>query len=93
MSAPPPGSPLCGGRVVAAGLIAMVGALALALFLRVLIATTPVRVGEGRLFWGTVLIGASGLLAGLAVEAVRQLQSGSPEPDYHRRGGRGRQRR
>ena len=37
---------------------------------------------------GLVLLGVSGLIAGMAVEAVRQLQSRCPDPEYRR----GRQR-
>lgn len=84
MRASPPG-PLCGRRVVAAGLVAAMGGLALALFLRTLIATTPTRLSDGSQFWGTVLLGVSGLIAGMAVEAVRQLQSANPDPAYRKR--------
>ena len=90
MKAPP--GPLCGRQVVVAGLVAAVGGLAVAMVLRALIATTPARPSEYSLFWGTVLLGVSGLIAGLAVEAVRQLQSRSPDPEVrrgrHRRGPR-----
>jgi hypothetical protein len=74
--------------VVVAGLVAAVGGLVVAMVLRALIATTPARPSEYSLFWGTVLLGVSGLIAGLAVEAVRQLQSRSPDPEVRR----GRQR-
>ena len=74
--------------MVVAGLVAAVGGLAVAMVVRALIATTPARPSEYSLFWGTVLLGVSGLIAGLAVEAVRQLQSRSPDPEYLR----GRQR-
>lgn len=87
--APPgPPAPLRGGRVVTAGLVAALGGLALAMLLRALIATTPVRPSDYSLFWGTVLLGLSGLIAGMAVEAVQQLQSRCPDPEYRR----GRQR-
>jgi hypothetical protein len=86
MKAPP--GPLCGRQVVVAGLVAAVGGLVVAMVLRALIATTPARPSEYSLFWGTVLLGVSGLIAGLAVEAVRQLQSRSPDPEVRR----GRQR-
>lgn len=82
---PPPPRSLCGRQVVAAGLLAAVGGLAVALILRALIATTPTRLSDESLFWGTVLLGASGLMAGLAVEAVRQLQGHSEDPAYRRR--------
>lgn len=84
---PPPPGPLCGRQVVVAGLVAAVGGLAVALVLRALIATTPTRLSEESRYWGTVLLGASGLVAGMAVEAVRQLQAANPNPDYRARGG------
>ena len=84
MSAPPP-SPLRGRRVLAAGLVGGLGGLAVALGLLSLIATTPTRTSATSLFWGTVLLGVSGLLAGMAVEAVRQLQQNSPDPAYRKR--------
>ena len=84
---PPPGQPsrpLRGGRIVAAGLIAGTGGLAIALFLRAIVANTPVRVSSYTLFWSTVLVGGFGVVAGMAVESVRQLQQSSSEPEYHR---------
>ncbi|MFM7265295.1 MAG: hypothetical protein ACKOZW_06855, partial [Cyanobium sp.] len=71
-------------RVVLAGLIAAAAALAVAFVLRAMIATTPERPTAYSLYWGTVLMGVSGLIAGMAVEAVRQLQSRCPDPDYRR---------
>ena len=92
----PPQLPLNGRRVVAAGLIAGTGGLAIALFLRAIVANTPVRVSSYTLFWSTVLVGGFGVVAGMAVEAVRQLQESNPDPEYRRqhqaqrrRGGRG----
>jgi hypothetical protein len=92
----PPSRPLRGGRIVAAGLIAGTGGLAIALFLRTIVANTPVRVSSYTLFWSTVLVGGFGVVAGMAVEAVRQLQESNPDPEYRRqhqarrrRGGRG----
>ena len=84
---PPPAAPsrpLSGRRVVAAGLIAGTCGLAIALFLRSVVANTPVRVNSYTLFWSTVLVGGFGVVAGMAVESVRQLQQSSPEPEYHR---------
>jgi hypothetical protein len=77
-------SPLNGRRVLGAGLAIGAVSLAIALFLRALIANTPTRVTEATLFWVTVLAGASGLLAGMAVEAVRQLRDHHPDPAYKR---------
>ncbi len=79
-----PPSPLNGRRVVSAGLVIGTISLAIALFLRALVANTPVRVSASALFWSTVLAGASGLLAGMAVEAVRQLRDHNPDPEYQR---------
>ena len=84
---PPPGQPsrpFRGGRIVAAGLIAGTAGLAIALFLRAIVANTPVRVSSYTLFWSTVLVGCFGVVAGMAVEAVRQLQESNPDPEYHR---------
>jgi hypothetical protein len=80
----PPSRPLSGRRVVAAGLIAGTGGLAIALFLRSVVANTPVRVNSYTLFWSTVLAGGFGVVAGMAVEAVRQLQESNPDPEYRR---------
>jgi NhaP-type Na+/H+ or K+/H+ antiporter len=77
-------SPLNGRRVLGAGLVIGGISLAIALFLRALIANTPTRVTEATLFWVTLLAGVSGLLAGMAVEAVRQLRDRHPDPAYHR---------
>lgn len=86
--------PLSGGRVVASGLVTGAAGLALAQFLRTVVAHTPVRVSERTLFWDTVLVSGFGLVAGMAVEAVRQLQLRSPDLEYQRgrrSGGRGAQ--
>jgi hypothetical protein len=63
--------------------------LAIAQFLRSIVAHTPLRVTPQALFWSTVVLGGFGVVAGMAVEAVRQLQESNPEPDYHRHHGRG----
>ena len=90
--------PLSGGRVVASGLITGAAGLAIAQFLRTVVAHTPVRVSDRTLFWDTVLVSGFGLVAGMAGEAVRQLQLRSPDPEYQRgrrsggRGGQGRPR-
>jgi hypothetical protein len=84
---------MSGRRIVVAGLIGGLIFLAISQFLAALIATTTVRVSTYTLFWSHVLMGSFGLMAGLAVEAVRQLQAANPDPAYHRRGrssGRGR---
>ena len=82
--------------MVASGLVTGAAGLAIAQFLRTVVAHTPVRVSERTLFWDTVLVSGFGLVAGMAVEAVRQLQLSSPDPEYQRgrrsrgRGGQGR---
>jgi hypothetical protein len=80
----PKPSPLHGRRVLGSGFVVGAICLGIALFLRALIANTPTRVSETKLFWATLLAGASGLLAGMAVEAVRQLRDHNPDPDYRR---------
>ena len=74
--------------MLCAGLITGVGGLAIASFLRSIVAHTPLRVTSHALFWSTVVLAGFGAVAGMAVEAVRQLQESNPEPDYHRRHGR-----
>jgi len=88
--------PLSGGRVVASGLVTGAAGLAIAQFLRTVVAHTPVRLSERTLFWDMVLVSGFGLVAGMAVEAVRQLQLNNPDPEYQRgrrSGGRGGQSR
>jgi hypothetical protein len=90
---PPDASPVFSGRrVVGSGLVVGAVGLAIAFFLRAVVANTPVRVNDYTLFWATVLAGGFGLVAGMAVEAVRQLQRSNPDPAYRRSGrpGRGR---
>ncbi|MFN9643884.1 MAG: hypothetical protein ACK6BG_01890 [Cyanobacteriota bacterium] len=84
----PPTRPMSGGRVVVSGLVGGTGGLAIAFFLRSLVANTPTRLSPSALFWSTVLVGGFGLLAGMAVEAVRQLRDRNPDPAY-RHGRRG----
>ena len=66
------------------GLISGSVGLTVGLFLRRIVARTPLQVPSYALFWMAVLLGGFGLLAGMAVEAVRQLQVTNPEADYHR---------
>jgi ABC-type hemin transport system substrate-binding protein len=70
--------------VVASGLVGGAAGLAIALFLRTVVAHTPARISEHTLFWDTVLVSGFGLVAGMAVEAVGQLQRNNPDPEYHR---------
>jgi hypothetical protein len=80
-----------GRQILAVGLIGAALGLAFALFLRRIVARTPAQMSAAALFWLLVLLPAFGLIAGMAIEAVRQLQVASPEPEYHprhlRRGG------
>jgi hypothetical protein len=73
-----------GSRVLVAGLVCGAGGLAVALFLRVILANTTVRVNSYAPFWFTVLLAGFGFVAGMALESVRQLQQSSSEPEYHR---------
>jgi hypothetical protein len=77
-------SPLSGSRVLAAGLVTGVIGLVLAFFLQSLVANTPVRINSTALVWSSVLLSASGLGAGMALEAVRQLSQNNPDPAYRR---------
>ncbi|MCP9860755.1 MULTISPECIES: hypothetical protein [unclassified Cyanobium] len=85
---PAPCPPLSGRRVLFAGMITGLAGLAIAHFLRAIVANTPLRITPEALFWSAVVLGGFGVVAGMAVEAVRQLQESNPEPDYHRRHGR-----
>ncbi|MCS5694022.1 hypothetical protein NZK33_18855 [Cyanobium sp. FGCU-6] len=76
--------PLSGRKVVLAGLVCGAAGLAIALFLRAIVANTTVRLSSRELFWSTVLMGGFGVVAGMALAAVRQLQQSSIEPEYHR---------
>jgi hypothetical protein len=90
MSAPPP--PLLppersfrGRQILSVGLIGAALGLAMALLLRRIVARTPAQMSPSALFWLLVLLPGFGLVAGMAIEAVRQLQVASPEPEYHPR--------
>jgi hypothetical protein len=92
MSQPPPEhhtrrstqTPLSGGRVVLAGLVSGAAGLAIALVLRAIVANSTVRLTSRALFWSTVLMGGCGVVAGMALAAVRQLQYHNPDPEYRR---------
>jgi hypothetical protein len=74
-----------GRQILVVGLIGAALGLGLALVLRRIVARTPARISEVALFWLLVLLAGFGLVAGMAIEAVRQLQVSSPEPEYHPR--------
>jgi hypothetical protein len=92
MSAPPPpvrqtGSPqppLSGRQVVLAGLVSGATGLAIALVLRAIVANSTMRLTSRALFWSTVLMSGCGVVAGMALTAVRQLQRHNPDPEYRR---------
>jgi hypothetical protein len=77
-----------GRQILLVGLIGAALGLGLALVLRRIVARTPAQISEVALFWLLVLLAGFGLVAGMAIEAVRQLQVSSPEPEYHPRGSR-----
>ncbi|MFM7453635.1 MAG: hypothetical protein ACKO1V_06680 [Cyanobium sp.] len=74
-----------GRRILEVGLIGAALGLGLALVLRRIVARTPAQISATALFWLLVLLPGFGLVAGMAIEAVRQLQVASPEPEYHPR--------
>jgi hypothetical protein len=75
---------MSGGRIVIAGLIGGLIVLALCHVLLAVVATTTVRLSPHTLVWSRVLLGSFGLVAGMALEAVRQLVAANPDPEYHR---------
>jgi hypothetical protein len=79
---PPTPPPLSGRRVMLAGLVSGGAGLAIALFLRAIVANTTLRLTSRELFWGTVLMGSFGVVAGMALAAVHQLQRHNPDPEY-----------
>ncbi len=72
-----------GLQVIWAGLMFGSAGLTISLFLHTIVARTPVRLPSNALFWLAILLSGMGALAGMAVESVRQLQSNSPDPEYH----------
>ncbi|MFM7360722.1 MAG: hypothetical protein ACKO25_02635 [Cyanobium sp.] len=64
------------------GLVGGAGGLTVGLFLRTIVARTPTQLPGYALFWLTLVLAVMGTVAGMAVEAVRQLQSGNPDPAY-----------
>ena len=90
----PTASPRFRGRqILAVGLVGAGLGLGLALMLRRIAARTPAQISATAQFWLLVLLAGFGLVAGMAIEAVRQLQVASPEPEYHPRDAQRRQRR
>jgi hypothetical protein len=60
----------------------------LALLFGIAARNTPMVVNPQTFFWWLILLGGAGAVAGMALESVRQLQAGSPEPEWHRHRGR-----
>jgi xanthosine utilization system XapX-like protein len=58
--------------------------LLIAFFFTLLVANSPVTLPARRIFWLYLLSAASGVLVGLAIESIRQLQQSSPDPAYHK---------
>lgn len=78
---------LRGRAVVRTGLLGAGVGLTVALLLRTVIRQSTVEVSPSDQFWLLVLLVAGSATAGLALEAVRQLQEGNPDPAYrHQRG-------
>lgn len=69
--------------VVAMGVGAALG-LSVALFIRTVVANTPVQVVSENYRWMTLLAAVAGGIAGMAIETVRQLQAINPDPAYHK---------
>jgi hypothetical protein len=67
------------------GLVGLALGLVGVLLLQRIVDRTPAEMSASAQFWLRVLLPGFGLLAGMAIEAVRQLQMASPEPEYHRR--------
>jgi hypothetical protein len=70
------------------GLIGAAIGLGAAQLLRRLVASTPAQITPSAQSWLLVLLSGFGLLAGLSIEAVRQLQMTSPDPAYRGHGSR-----
>lgn len=90
MNPPPPVHPprrprYDGKRVVASMLLGVGVGLVLALFLKGVIANTPVVFPPRRTFWLFVILSANGALVGMTIESMRQLQASHPDPAYHHR--------
>ena len=78
---------LRGRAVVRTGLLGAGVGLTVALLLRTVIRQSTVELTTASQFWLLVLLVAGCATAGLALEAVRQLQESNPDPAYrHQRG-------
>ncbi len=72
-----------GRKAVLAGLLGAGLGLLLARVLHRVVDNTPMLVTPEGLFWVSLLLGCSGAVGGMALEAVRQLQAQNPNPEYH----------
>ncbi len=77
---------LRGRAVVRTGLLGAAVGLVVALLLRAVIQQSTVDLSRAGQFWLLVLLVGGGAAAGLALEAVAQLQADNPDPAYHQRG-------
>lgn len=77
-----------GRKVVLSGLLGAGLGLLLARVVQRVVDNTPMQVPPDSLFWVTLLLGCSGAVGGMALEAVRQLQAQNPNPEYHHQRGR-----
>ena len=81
---PPPARRYDGKRVLGSTIFGVGIGLLVALFLKGVIANTPVVIPAKRIFWLFVLSAANGALVGFTIESMRQLQASNPDPAYRR---------
>lgn len=79
-----PPAPLRGRQVLLAALIGGALGAAVALMLHAVVINTPAQVSPRTYAIFFVIFCAFGAVAGLTLEAVRQLQERNPDPAYHR---------
>ncbi|MCP9849850.1 hypothetical protein [Cyanobium sp. Morenito 9A2] len=79
-----PPVPLRGRQVLLAALIGGALGAAMALMLKTVVSNTPAQVSPRTYLIFFVIFCAFGAVAGLTLEAVRQLQERNPDPAYHR---------
>jgi uncharacterized membrane protein len=82
---PPAPRPINGRKVVIALLVGVAIGWCIGVFLESIVANTPNTIDPQELRWLRKLVGAAGGLAGLTIEAIRQLQAANPDPAYRRR--------
>ena len=79
-----PQAPLKPRRILVAGLLGAVLGAVLALMLHAVVTHTPAEVSPRTFALYFAIFSAFGAVAGLTLEAVRQLQVRNPDPAYHR---------